>query len=359
MPTLPDTESKKSKAQGPTGATQESTELLHISSSPHIRDTQTVPSMMKWVIIALIPAFVSSLVFFSWRAVIITVVSVLAAVGTEWAINKYFKRPETITDFSAALTGLLLAFNLPSSIPWWMPVVGSVFAIAVAKLAFGGLGSNFINPALAGRAFLIANYPAAMTNFAPPNFGTLSGGLDAISAATPLGVIKDSLANGTFDPSMYGETISALFLGNVGGSLGETSALALLIGGFILVWKKIIDFRIPLFYIGTVFLLFWISNGSGYSHFSSQAMVLPLIHVLGGGLMLGAIFMATDMVTSPITSKGRIIFAVGCGFLTFIIRKFGGYPEGVTYSILLMNLTVPLIDRYTRPTIYGEVKKGD
>ncbi len=359
MVTLPDTESTQSPKMQPADKRKHDTAgLLHLSSSPHIRDTQTVPDIMKWVIIALAPAFAMSLTFFTWRAFILTVVSVLSAMGTEWAIARFFKRPSTLGDYSAALTGLLIAFNMPPSIPWWMPITGSVFAIGVAKMAFGGLGANFINPALAGRAFMIANYPAAMTDFTAPHFGTISG-IDGVTGATVLTSIKDAFGTGNYDPSVFSESIWPLFLGNVGGSIGETSAVALLLGGIILAFKKIIDIRIPLVYILTVFLLFWISNGSGGSLFSSQAMIAPIVHILGGGLMLGAIFMATDMVTSPITPKGRFIFAAGCGFLTFMIRKFGGYPEGVTYSILLMNLVVPLIDRYTRPKIYGKVIKSD
>ncbi|MDG5817009.1 RnfABCDGE type electron transport complex subunit D [Chitinispirillales bacterium ANBcel5] len=331
--------------------------LLHLSTSPHIRQPMAVPEIMKWVILALMPAFVSSVIFFGWRSIMLTVVSVGSAVGTEWFINKYFKRPCTIKDYSAVLTGLLLALNFPATLPWWTAVIGSVFAIALAKLAFGGLGSNFINPALAGRAFLVASYPAAMTNFNAPFFGSISG-IDGVSGATPLSNIKDAFLAGNFDPQLFSSALRSLSIGNVGGCIGETSAIALLLGGLILVWKRIIDIRIPLSYIGTVFILFWLSNGSG-SFFNSASLITPTYHVLAGGLLLGAIFMATDMVTSPITPKGRIIFGIGCGVLTFTIRKFGGYPEGVTYSILLMNLIVPLIDRYTRPKIYGEVMKRD
>jgi electron transport complex protein RnfD len=238
-----------------------------------------------------------------------------------------------------------------------MVAIGSVFAVGVAKMAFGGLGSNFINPALAGRAFLMASYPSAMTRFAPTTFGSISG-IDALSSATPLAHFKTAMAEGSFQALDFQEALKELFLGNVGGCLGETSALALLIGGVLLLYKRIIKLRIPLFYIGTVFLLSWLFNGTG-DFFTSGAIIVPFYQILAGGLFLGAFFMATDMVTTPITPRGKMIFAIGCGLLTFVIRKFGGYPEGVSYSILIMNLFVPLIERYTRPGIYGEVKRRD
>ncbi|MFP4162954.1 MAG: RnfABCDGE type electron transport complex subunit D [Chitinispirillaceae bacterium] len=330
---------------------------LHLSSSPHFRAGVTVPIIMMVVILAMIPAFAASVIFYGWRAIILTAASVGSAVGTEWLINRFLKRPQTIGDFSAVITGILVAFNVPPMLPIWMVVIGSAFAIGVAKMVFGGLGANFINPALAGRAFLMANFPAAMTSFSAPFFGNMSG-IDGITAATPLEAIKTAFAEGTYQTTQYADALKELFLGNVGGSIGETSAVALLLGGIFLMAIRVVDYRIPLSYIGTVFALFWIANGSG-GHFTLSSLVTPTYHVLAGGLLLGAFFMATDMVTSPITPRGRILFGFGCGVLTFVIRKFGGYPEGVSYSILLMNLVVPLIDRYTRPTIYGEVVKRD
>ena len=332
---------------------------LHLASSPHIRHPETVTNIMVWVVIALVPAGIASVVFFGFGALFLTAVSVIAAVVTEWAACRIMKRPSSIGDFSAVVTGILLAFNVPSDLPWWMMAIGSVFAIGVAKMTFGGLGANFINPALAGRAFLMASYPSAMTHFTATRLGSLSGiGIDGMSSATPLAQFKAAVASGSFQALDFQDALTNLFTGNVGGCLGETSALALLIGGVILLYKRIISLRIPMVYIGIVFLLSWLFNGTG-SLVTSGALIVPFYQILAGGLFLGAFFMATDMVTSPITPKGKIIFAAGCGILTFVIRKFGGYPEGVSYSILIMNLFVPLIERYSRPKIYGEVRRRD
>ena len=333
------------------------TETFQLSASPHLRHPESVPHIMIWVIIALLPALAAGVFFFGFQALFLTCVSVIAAVVTEWAVVRVMKKPTTIGDFSAVVTGILVAFNVSSTLPWWMVAIGSAFAIGVSKMAFGGLGSNFINPALAGRAFLMAAYPSAMTHFAPTRFGSLSG-IDGITSATPLAHFKAAMADGSFQALDFQDALSNLFFGNVGGCLGETSALALLAGGVLLLYKRIIPLRIPLVYIGIVFLLNWVFNGSG-SHFTSSAIIIPFYQILAGGLFLGALFMATDMVTTPITPGGKIIFAAGCGVLTFLIRKFGGYPEGVSYSILIMNLFVPLIERSTRPKIYGKVKRRD
>lgn len=330
-------------------------ELLSLSSSPHIRHSETVPRIMMWVIIALLPSVIASYMFFGWRAIFLTCVGVSSAVATEWIITRLLKKPTTIGDLSAVITGILLAFNVPPTLPWWMVVIGSAFAIGVAKMTFGGLGGNFINPALAGRAMLMASYPAAMTSFSAPKLGTISG-LDGVTSATPLANFKISMANGSFQALDFQDALYNLFTGNVGGCIGETSAVALLIGAFILWYKRIIGFGIPLSFIGTVFILFWLFNGTG-ELFTSGSLIIPTYQVLAGGLLLGAFFMATDMVTSPITPLGKVVFGIGCGVLTFLIRKFGGYPEGVSYSILLMNLVVPLIEKYTRPKIYGGVRK--
>jgi len=343
-------ETKKAMPNDPT------TKELFVSTSPHIRQQDSVPKIMLWVVGALVPAFAASIFFFGWSALMLTAVGVSTAVATEWLIVRFLiKKPSTIGDFSAIVTGILLAFNLPPTTPWWMVAIGSAFAIGVAKFAFGGLGSNFINPALAGRAFLLASYPAAMTNFVPTRLGSIAG-FDGVTGATPLAFFKDAVANGTLQSLNLKEALMPLLLGNVGGCIGETSVVALLLGALFLFYKRIIGLGIPLTYIGTVFLLYWLFNGTG-NHFSMDALVVPVYQILGGGLMLGALFMATDMVTSPVTPKGQLYFGLGCGVLTFIIRKFGGYPEGVSYSILLMNLVVPHIDRYTRPKIYGEVQK--
>src|SRR5690554_602572 len=355
--TTPSVTRPKPDFQSQVNDVKQKTVSLHISSSPHIRHGESVQEIMLWVIAALIPSLIASVIFFGFRALFLTCVSVITAVVTEWLISRLLKKPSSTGDFSAVVTGILLAYNVSPLLPWWMVAIRSVFAIGVAKMAFGGLGGNFINPALAGRAFLMASYPAAMTCWKATGFGSVSG-IDGITSATPLAYFKSGFSEGSIPISELQGALGNLFIGNVGGCIGETSVIALLIGAMILWFKKIIGFRIPFFYIGTVFFLFWIFNGSG-NVFSSEALTIPLYQVLSGGLMLGALFMATDMVTSPITPKGKIIFALGCGILTFVIRKFGGYPEGVSYSILLMNLFVPHIERYTKPRIYGEVKKRD
>ncbi|MDI3538024.1 MAG: H+/Na+-translocating ferredoxin:NAD+ oxidoreductase subunit [Bacillota bacterium] len=307
---------------------------LIVASSPHIRAAETVDRLMWQVIIALIPAAAVSVYFFGIRSLVLMLVGVASAVLTEALVQKALKKEITIADGSAALTGLLLAFNVPANAPWWMVAVGAAFAIAVVKQTFGGLGANFVNPALAARAFMLAAWPQHMT-------GRFPVPLDSITAATPLAILKGT-ATGTL-PSYLD-----LFIGNVGGVLGETSALALLVGGAYLIWQKVIDWRTPAGFIGTVALLTWIFGGKG-GLFTGD----PLYHVLAGGLILGAFFMATDYVTSPITPKGRLIFGIGCGFITVLIRLWGGYPEGVSYSILLMNLVVPFLDRWTLPRVYG------
>lgn len=331
--------------------------LLNISVSPHIRHAVSVPSVMMNVVFALVPAFIASIYFFGIRSITLTAVSIISALATEWFIVKFLlKKPSTLGDFSALVTGILFAFNLPPDLPLWMAALGAFFSIAVAKWTFGGLGNNFINPALAGRAFLLASYPVEMTKFSLTRFGAINGLPDGISSATPLAAIKNSMRTGSFEALDFQEALQDLFFGNVGGCIGETSAIALILGAIFLMYKHIIGLRVPLTYISTVFLLFWIFNGNTTDLLSTEALTVGAYHILAGGLMLGALFMATDMVTSPITPFGKVIFGFGCGVLTFVIRKFGGYPEGVSYSILLMNLVVPLIDRYTRPKIYGKAK---
>ena len=349
----------------------------YVSAAPHIRDHSSIPQIMYSVNIALIPALIGAIFIFGMRAAWLTLAGILAAVATEWAIQKWRKVPVTVTDGSAILTGALLAFNLPAGVPIWIPIVGSVFAIAIGKQVFGGLGYNPLNPALLGRAFLLASWPVHMTKDWLNPFWWTQGGfnffswgvresgttklVDAVTSATPLEIFKNSrkvLMDIDASPDKIleaSENISGvlgsyqdLFFGNVGGCIGETSAILLLAGAVYLIYKRIIGWKIPIWYLGTVAILSWVFAGTD-GLFSGDA----LFHMLAGGVVLGAFFMATDMVTSPITFKGKIIFGVGCGVITMVIRLVGGYPEGCSYSILLMNLTTPLLDKYTMPKKFG------
>ena len=306
--------------------------MLTLSSSPHIRSNDSVQSIMRDVLIALVPAAIAGAYFFKWRAVVVIAVAVIAAILSEYVWQKCTKNEITISDYSAIVTGVLVAFNVPPTLPLWMVALGSMFAIIVVKQFFGGLGQNIVNPALAARAALLASWPVAMTTWT----------LDGVTTATPLALLK---AGETNLPSLF-----IAFIGNVGGCIGETSALALLIGGAYLIYRRVISWHVPVFYIGTVAILTTILGRSGFMTGNG------LYEIFTGGLMLGAFFMATDYTTSPITQKGRIIFAIGCGVVATLIRVFGGYPEGVSYSILIMNLVVPIIDKYVTPKIFGEVK---
>lgn len=323
------------------GIKLENTRYL-VSSSPHIRSGETTQRIMLDVIIALMPALFAGVFYFGFRALTLTVTAVVFAAAAEAVMQKILGKPITLNDLSAVVTGILLAFNVPVTLPLWIVAVGSIFAIVIVKQCFGGLGYNFINPALAARAMLLASWPVRMTAWVAP-------GADAVSTATPLAVIKGGL-EGVSSATQAIPSIWDLFLGNVGGCIGETSALALIIGGAYLVYRKVISPRIPVVYIASVAVFAFLFSG-----FDAYMMVY---HVLAGGLFLGAIFMATDYATSPMSPKGQIIFAIGCGFLTSIIRFFGGYPEGVSYSILIMNVATPLIDRYTMPKKFGGVKKS-
>jgi electron transport complex protein RnfD len=336
---------------------------LVVSPAPHLRDRMDVKSVMYAVVLAMLPACVGAVYFFGLRALFIIVFAAAAAVLTEAALQKATGKKITVADGSALVTGILLAFNVPPGVPYWLPVAGSVFAIAIAKIPFGGLGYNPLNPALVGRAFLMASWPVYMTAaWVPPLRGTLSG-IDAITDATPLHVYRtanlifadpgagaDQIAQATsYLNQLYSAaSLKNLFFGNVGGCVGETSALLLLVGAGYLMIRGIINWRIPGTYIGTVAVLMWVLGGR--TPFTGNV----LFQILSGGLILGAFFMATDMVTSPVTPRGQLIFGFGCGLLTSIIRLKGGYPEGVSYSILIMNITVPLIDRFTRPRKFGE-----
>ena len=309
---------------------------LTLSSSPHIQTNENVTTVMRDVIIALLPATIAAIYYFRFGAIVNILVAVLGAVAAEYLIQKLMKKPITIKDYSAAVTGLLLAFNVPSTLPWWMTLIGSVFAIAVVKQLFGGLGHNFMNPALAARAVLLASWPVEMTSW-------VTTGADAVATATPLAAIKGVEAGAT-SASMFD-----LLIGNVGGCIGETSAILLIIGGIYLIYRGVITYVIPTYYIGTVAVLTFIFSGFDISMLS--------YNILAGGLILGAFFMATDYTTSPVSKKGQIIYAIGCGLLTAVIRYYGGYPEGVSYSILLMNVATPLIDKYISPRVFGEVAK--
>lgn len=310
-------------------------QLLVVSSSPHIRSPLTVQRVMIDVVLALLPAVAAATYFFGVRALLVIITSALAALLTEAVIMRLRRRPATITDGSALVTGILLAMTLPAGVPPWLPVIGAIVAIALGKQVFGGLGFNTFNPAHIGRAFLLASWPVYMTTWTWPAVRLPWSAVDAVATATPLALWKlEGVKTAYLD----------LLAGNVGGSLGETSAIALLIGGLYLVWRGLIDWRIPVSYFGTVVVLALITGQD------------PLFHLLAGGLMIGALFMATDYVTTPVTKRGRVVFGIGCGILTMGIRLYGGYPEGVCYSILIMNAAVPLIERYTKPRRFGEVK---
>ena len=322
---------------------------LMVSSSPHIRSKETVSSVMRDVIIALVPAGIMGIVFFGVSAAIIIAVSIIAAMVWETLYNKIANKSNTVKDYSAIITGLLLAFNMPalslSEHPisiFVLPIIGTGVAIVVAKQLFGGLGQNFINPALAGRAFLVASYPTLMTGsaFKPTQFL----GIDAASYATPLASMKEG---GT-----YGADLIQGLIGNTGGTIGETCAIALILGGIYLIARKVISWRIPVLYIATVLVFTYILKFCGVEGAANR----DFTELFYGGLMLGAFFMATDYASSPVTPTGQLIMGFGCGFITVLIRVFGGYPEGVSYSILLMNLCVPLIDRWTSPKKFGYVK---
>ncbi len=309
-----------------------------ISSSPHIREKDTVSGIMRDVIIALMPAVVAAIFYFRMNAAIIILLAVGSAVITEALIQKLTKQKVTINDLSAALTGLIIALNITPTAPWYIPVIGSMFAVAIVKQVFGGLGHNFMNPAVAARIFLTTAFGVQMTTWINPVT------VDAVSTATPLAIIKGT-ATGDL-PSVVN-----MLIGNHGGCLGETCSIALLLGGVYLLIRKVISWHIPVSFIGTVALLTFVFGPDGL--FTGNVVY----HVLGGGLLLGAIFMATDYVTSPVSQKGKIIMGVGCGLIVVIIRLLGGMAEGVMFSIALMNLVVPIIDRVTKPKIYGEVKK--
>ncbi|MBS1262397.1 MAG: Electron transport complex subunit RsxD [Calditrichaeota bacterium] len=395
-----DRKKKKKKAKAPAAVPERK---FMLTSSPHIHDNESVRRIMWTVTFTLVPATLGATWVFGFRALVLVLIGAAAAVATEWAAQKLFRAPVTIADGSAVLTGVLVSFNLPPGVPWWIPVVGSLFAIGVAKLPFGGLGWNPLNPALAGRAFLLASWPLHMTKDWLPAFWWKTNGrgffqwnvnpfdfrmklspsaeVDAVTYATPLELHKNAIEETAVEGNRWawdylignrteadlvssaghvfdaihstGDRILDLIVGLTGGCIGETSAVLLLIGAAYLFYKGYIDWRTPFSFIAVTAVGGWLFGGPE-GLFTGDAV----FHIFAGGLILGAFYMATDMVTTPITRRGRLIFGAGCGLITVMIRLIGGYPEGVSYSILLMNLATPLIDRYTHPRRFGHVKKS-
>ena len=327
--------------------------MLKISANPHMQTARNTRSIMRDVVVALMPAAVAAVLFFGIDALRVILTSVAGCVLFEYLACRYWlKTANTTRDFSAVITGLLLAYNLPSSMPCWMILIGAFMAIIVAKICFGGLGKNIFNPALVGRVFLFISFPVQMTVLPKPYFLQWTSP-DGQTGATPLNIIKNIDVSSEYP--MYSPAdipnLWDMFLGNIGGCIGEISTLALLIGLAYLLWRRVISWHIPVYYVATVFALtsiLYMATGD----FKFQ----PLLHLLSGGLMLGAFFMATDYTTSPMTVKGQIIFAIGCGLLTVIIRAFSAYPEGVSFAILIMNALVPLIDKFAVQRYYGERK---
>lgn len=332
-----------------------STQPIIVSASPHVHSDRTSKTLMYDVIIALTPAFLVSMYVFGISALIVTAVAIASCVLFEYLIQKYLlKTAVTITDGSALLTGVLLAFNLPSNLPIWMVIVGGLVAIGVAKLSFGGLGFNIFNPALVGRVFLLVSFPVQMTMW-PTAIENNTNVVDAVTGATSLGVIKEGLQYGDTMSEISTRIPSALemLFGFTGGSIGEMSALALLIGGLYLIYRKVISWHIPVMLLMTMSIMtsvFWLIDPEHYAS--------PIIHILSGGAVLGAFYMATDLVTSPMTKKGMIIFAIGIGIITIVIRLFGAYPEGISFAILIMNAFVPLINKYFKPRRFGSKIKA-
>ncbi len=317
-------------------------EMYNVSSNPHVRDKMSTQRLMQLVVIALLPATAFGVWNFGFHALLVVIVTVAASVIFEWLYDHFMHKPNTATDFSAVVTGLLLALNMPPEIPLWIPVLGSAFAIIVVKQLFGGLGQNFMNPALAARCFLLISFAGSMTDFSVAEGANAV--VDSVSGATPLAAMKEYGGLGDIH-------VSQMFLGNIQGTIGETSVIAILIGAVILVAFKVINLRIPLMYIGTftVFIcIYMVASGMGF-----DANYLAA-HLCGGGLMLGAWFMATDYVTSSITPKGQLVFGFCLGILTAVFRLFGGSAEGVSYAIIISNLLVPLIEKATLPTAFGK-----
>ncbi|MBN1824716.1 MAG: RnfABCDGE type electron transport complex subunit D [Candidatus Eisenbacteria bacterium] len=322
-----------------------------MSSSPHVHSPEEVPGAMRAVVYALIPAALAGIWFFGINGVRVIALSMIGCAFFEWGWQRLLKKPSSVGDWSALVTGLLLAMNLPATTPSWMVLLGALVAIVLAKQIYGGLGYNPFNPALVARVFLLISFPVQLTNWALPGGASGWFTVDAATGATPLGAIKEAISLGTPLSELNLAPLTDLFIGNRSGSLGEVSVLFLALGGLYLVWRKIISWHIPASFILTVFVF------TGIAHWASpERYAPPMFHVLTGGLWIGAVFMATDWVSSPVTKKGMLIFGFGCGLLTAVIRLWGGYPEGVSFAILLMNAAVPLIDRYTKPRVFGTRK---
>lgn len=330
--------------------------LYYVTSSPHLRDNRSVATVMRDVIIALTPALLGSLLFFSYRALVIVGISVVSCVVFEFLYNMLLKKKQTVGDLSAVVTGILLGFNIPVTAPVWLVVIGAAFAILIAKMLYGGIGKNIVNPALAGRVFLMLCFSDKMTGWISANSAlnhTVKGlplfsNVDVVSTATPLSYLKNGDAS-----IIHNIPLSSAFLGTVGGCIGETSAILLIIGGVYLLYKKVITWHIPAAYLGTVALVtFLFPSFSDISRLEFMGY-----HLFSGGVMLAALFMATDYATSPVTPVGRLIYGAGCGLITVFIRYFGGYPEGASFAVLLMNFLTWFIDKNTIPTKFGGEKK--
>ena len=337
---------------------------LTISHSPHVHGRFSTRSLMKDVLIALVPAVIMAVAFYGWAALKLLVISVAGCVAIEYLIGRFLlKSPGSISDLSAVVTGVLLALNLPSSAPWWIPLVGAVLAIGVAKMTFGGLGQNLYNPALVARVFLLMSFPVIMTNWTLTEplvsctIPWLQGQVDAFTGATPLGLVSEGLKSGIAVPEIMQQgqfTWQQLLLVSLGGSMGEVSSLALLLGFVYLLFRRVIRPTIPVVVVATVAVLTLIFSLINPARFTG-----PVFNIFTGGLLLGAIFMATDYVTSPMSFKGQVIYAVGIGAISVFIRYFGSYPEGVSFSILIMNSAVPLLNKYCKPRRFaGEVRNG-
>ncbi len=319
---------------------------LTVSASPHVRSKETASGIMLDVIIALVPALVMSVVYFGLRALVLTMTCVVSAVGAEFISRKVMKRSNTIGDLSAVVTGIILAFNLPATLPLWMAVVGSVFAIVVVKQMFGGVGQNFVNPAMTARIVLMVSFPTAMAQWVAPFTDTWAA--DAVTTATPMASLA-AVKGGDLSMAESLPSLVDMFIGKHGGSMGEVCSVALICGGIYLLMRRVISPVIPFSFIGTVALCMLVA-GKGNLEFVAYEL-------LGGGLMLGAFFMATDYATSPLNKKGKLIFGIGCGLITTVIRLFGSLPEGVSFSIILMNILVPHIENMTKPKPFGTVKE--
>lgn len=319
---------------------------LAVSSAPHLVTNLDTSKTMAMVLAALVPSFCVSIYVFGARVILLTLVCVIASVGFEWLYNKLMHKRQTVGDLSAAVTGVLIAFNVPSSFPYWMAVIGCFVAIVIVKQLYGGIGRNVVNPAITARIVLFVSFATEMTTWPVPRTSTI----DAATSATPLGILSEGSV--TDLPSNM-----EMFLGTIGGSMGEVSAIALLIGGLFLIWKKIISPIIPVCFVGTVFVIALLYYGIAGSELG--ALHMAVFHVCAGGVMLGAFFMATDYVTSPIMPLGKVIMGIGCGIITMVVRLWGSYPEGVSFSILLMNIMTPLIDQLCIKLTYGGAKKNE